>query len=194
MKAIVDGSFDEAISLISNIPDINALHIALHIAVYHNNLEIVRFLLTQGAKANVPMKDGKNAMDVAVEHNFKDIVGVFLENNYQADYLGETPLMRAINYHNISMVEFCLKKKCDPNACDNDGNTPLHHLVDIAARMGITSMFDYGVCYHLLKTHGAKSNSASIKNKYGQTPYKHAQSQRVVSLIKLFLIKEKIDF
>ena len=46
------------------------------------------------------------------------------------DENGRTPLHAAANYCNANIIERLLKEGADPNAQDNDGNTPLHLALD----------------------------------------------------------------
>ena len=74
-------------------PDINAQdgndnwNTALHLAINKNELEVVNFLLTQGANTGIKNGDGKTPLDLAVERNHVQIIGVLKSHISQAEWL-----------------------------------------------------------------------------------------------------------
>ncbi len=69
----------------------------LHAAVFQENIQLVRLLLSKGAGVNVPEKE-----------------------------CGSTPLHVAVVQENIQLAELLLNKDANINAQEKDGSTPLH--------------------------------------------------------------------
>jgi ankyrin repeat protein len=73
-------------------PDINAqdsndnLNSALHLAIESNELEVVKFLLSQGSDTAIENGDGKTPLRLAEELNHMDIVGVLKSGVTQVDW------------------------------------------------------------------------------------------------------------
>ena len=76
-------------------PDINAQdgndnwNTALHLAIKRNELEVVNFLLTQGADSTIENGDGKTPLKLAEEHNHAEITDAF--NSFTSRVEWSTP-------------------------------------------------------------------------------------------------------
>jgi ankyrin repeat protein len=46
----------------------------LHLAIKRNELEVVKFLLIQGADTTIENGDGKTSLNLAQEHNHAEII------------------------------------------------------------------------------------------------------------------------
>ncbi len=102
-KACRLGDFDTVKTLVPQLPDINAIisilgSTALHIASDCGRLDIVKYLVEQGANVNA------------------------------RDWFPKTPLHWACERSRLEIVEFLVANGADVNAvCDNNGRTPLHY-------------------------------------------------------------------
>lgn len=137
-RAIAQDDDDAVIELINtgfniNIKDKNG-QTALHVAVEHGNLEIVRFLLNKGAKVNVKDKSKRTSLAM-IFTSFEDDVNIINEifrllvlNGADVDVRdsdGETLLMLACEDENVETVRFLLTAGANPNLKDDeeDGET-----------------------------------------------------------------------
>lgn len=77
-----------------------------------------------------------------------------------ADENGYTLLHAASAYNQRPVMEFLVQNNADPNAQDNDGDTPLHHVEQI------------GAAQFLIETAGA---NPAIANAEGKTPLQSRQ-------------------
>ena len=74
-------------------PDIDAQdgndnwNTALHLAINKNELQLVNFLLTQGANTAIKNGDGKTPLDLAAERNHVQIIGALKRHISQAEWL-----------------------------------------------------------------------------------------------------------
>jgi hypothetical protein len=74
-------------------PDINAQdgndnwNTPLHLAIKRNDLEVVNFLLTQGADTTTENVDGKTPLDLAEERNNVEIIDVLKSFTSQVEWL-----------------------------------------------------------------------------------------------------------
>ena len=101
----------------------------LHLACYENNVEIVRFLLKNGADINKEDKNGFTPLYLACYENNVEIVRLLLEKDAdinKEDKDGNTPLHVACYENNVEIVRLLLEKDADINKEDKDGITPLH--------------------------------------------------------------------
>ena len=161
--------------------------ITLHTAARYDNLEIVEYLIENGA--NIEAKD---------------------------DY-GNTPLHTAANYGStLEIVEYLIENGADIEANNNDGNTPLHHAAEngnleiveylIENGTNIEAKGDYSYTpLHLAARYGKPEidlkiveylieNGADIEaeNKAGDTPLHLAAGYGNLEIVK-YLIENGAD-
>lgn len=104
---------------------------ALHIAVENGELELVRFLLDNGAKVNV--RDKNNLTPILMIEGYdddseKEIFSLLLEKRADVNVLdqdGESLLMRACGDEELEIVKLLLKHGADVNKKDRDGETAI---------------------------------------------------------------------
>lgn len=123
---------------------------ALHVAVQHGNLEIVRFLLDKGAKINIKDKEKRTAI-LMIADSFADdkrkIARLLISNGANVDAQNddnETLLMWACN-ENVEITKILLEAGANPNLKDKDGDTALSMTVSDEIK-------------RLLKQYGARVN------------------------------------
>lgn len=110
---------------------------ALHVAVQHGNLEIVRFLLEKGAKVSVKDKQ-KRAPLAMIFDSFGDddkaaareIIRLLVSNGANIDVRNDddgdaTLLMSAAEDDDVEAVRFLLELGANPNLKDEDGETAM---------------------------------------------------------------------
>lgn len=105
---------------------------ALHIAVQHGNLEIVRFLLDEGAKISVKDRSKRTPLAMLFD-SFEDDEKINREimrllvskgaNINVKDEDSQTFLMVSSEDNNLEGVKFLLESKANPNVKDEDGET-----------------------------------------------------------------------
>ena len=97
-------------------------------AVGKNNLEMVNFLLTNGADANASGLSFKSALHSAATLGNIEIMKILLAagaNINQRDGFGRTALMFACEKGHFAAVEFLLSQGADPNLATSYGDTAL---------------------------------------------------------------------
>lgn len=162
-------------------PDVNAtdeqgntaLHLATRYFDHAKAIKVIDMLLSRGAKINAAGDRENTPLMVAVQDatdslSFQDPLAVVKEllshgaSVNARDAAGRTALHRACDGSHRVVISFLLEKaKADPNAADNDGETPLH----LAAAAGDTN------AAALLVPAGAKVN---VRDAKGYTPLKRA--------------------
>ena len=108
---------------------------ALHVAVQHGNLEMIRFLLEKGAKVNI--KDAEKRTPLLMIHDslgdddgasLKEIVRLLVSRGADINVRNEdneTFLMSAAEDDNVEGVKFLLELGANPNLKDGDGETAM---------------------------------------------------------------------
>lgn len=98
----------------------------LHRAVTHNNIKLVKLLLSKNANPNIDAHFGGYALDFAVYLEYYDIAELIMKAGGNMIFK-DTYLNDAIDKENMKMAEFLLKGGADPNFRSSYGNyTPLH--------------------------------------------------------------------
>jgi len=137
--AAQEGTVDDVKSFIDKGVDVNTKdkygQTPLHIAVGRENIEIVKFLVSEG-KANVNVKevDGKTPLHLAATYNDNiEVVKFLIDNGADVNAKnngGYTPLHSAVGGKNVELVRYLvLEGKADVEARDGHGGTPLHTAV-----------------------------------------------------------------
>lgn len=101
----------------SNIQKVTILMLAAQVG----DLDIIKYLLSKGAKAELKDQNGMTVLHYASKHGNLNIVKFFVEqydpahNINQADALGKTPLYHAIEYKNSHVIKYFLSKNANVN-------------------------------------------------------------------------------
>lgn len=95
---------------------------ALHIVAKRGDTVYTRYLLGKGADANMRDDRGNTPMMVAVEANQPEIVGILASVRANANLGnagGETPLIRAVQRRDLTLVRAVLDAGGNPDQTDN---------------------------------------------------------------------------
>lgn len=106
---------------------------ALHFATESGNLEIVKFLLSKGAKVNAKDKFNRTPiilLDVEDDEEAIEILKLFIAkgadlNVQDKDYYNRTLLMNVCDDENFEMAKILLEAGANPNLKDEDGETAM---------------------------------------------------------------------
>lgn len=124
----------EVIMLNFDIKDENG-YMSLHYAVIEGHLEMVKFLIDQGANVNSTSDDGHTALHLAARSGNLDIVKYLLELGVDVNCeqeLGRTALHLAAEMGNLDTVKYLIVCGADVNSRSNDGYMALN----LAAQTG----------------------------------------------------------
>ncbi|KAK2585143.1 hypothetical protein KPH14_008649 [Odynerus spinipes] len=153
---------------------------ALHVASFYGQVTIVDYLLNHRADTNVTNNDSFTPLHYASMKGHQNIVLLLLHadaNPTIADNYGNTPLHLASDRGHEGCVKALLyfaehtNLLLDVNSCNTDGDTPLHR----ASKWGYLGIIE------VLLEYGA---DCKVKNKWGQTPFDIAQSERVTLMLE----------
>ena len=100
----------------------------LMIASRLKKTELVKHLLTKGAKVELESKHGCTALSMAAEEGAIDIVQILVEAGAQIDQpgvQGNTPLLRAAENGHVACITYLMEKGADVNHANSHGWTPL---------------------------------------------------------------------
>lgn len=152
----------------------------LHVAVLHDRIVIVDFLLDRDTDINAVDSDGLTALHYACVKGHQNILLLLLHANANpavTDLRGNTPLHLAVDRGHESCVKALLyllehmRMPVDANVANDNGDTPLH----LAARWG------YCAIVNILIEYGA---SCGTTNKKGQTPSMVTYNEAIAELLK----------
>ncbi|XP_061486475.1 CARD- and ANK-domain containing inflammasome adapter protein-like [Rhineura floridana] len=158
--------------------DINAVNSAnetlLHIAAAHGHSEIIDYLISKGARAEVKDKNGKTPLHRAAERGHDKAVKILLRsgaNMYSLDQDSNSPLHLASQNHHIHVLKSILKEE----ARRHKGQ---HNFLHMAA------LRDDSELVQVLLQNGAFRDA---KDERGQTALSYAVSQGFEKTVKVLL-------
>lgn len=159
----------------------------LHIAVFNENIEIIKLLIDRGAKVNLRNKDGNTALNISTLIN-TDIEIIKLLLNSAADpNIGDlaknTPLHRATK---PEIAEILIDSGASIDAKNSSGNTPLHNAV--LRFFGVTTD-----SLNFIKTLIDSGADTNIKNNLGFTPPQMILNDTNKKEIIKFFISNGVD-
>ena len=182
--------------------------------------DIVKYLLSKGAKVNARNADGDTPLMEAVKRGFDDIVVLLVDAGADVkarDGRGNTAFSLAAFGAHLEIADVLLQHGADPNQADPSGITPLlgaasmgneevlRYLVGKGAKVNAVTQVEYGGST-ALTTAARVGQVASVtallelgadprlRMKDGGTALSHAQesgNEEVVALIKAALAKGK---
>jgi len=108
-------------SSIVNTKDRDSGQSALHIVTEREDPTYMRFLLQKGANPNITDKNGNSPLMSAVGKGFGEGVDIMIRYGGSvnlANSSGETPLIRAVQIHNVDIIRKLLDAGADPDKTD----------------------------------------------------------------------------
>ena len=136
VKILIENNTDVNIQSIGKESGITPLYYAMGYGGQEVNMAIVEYLLEQKANPSIPSSYGYYPIHGAIHNGNLDVVKKLIEHNVDVDIqsVGEkggiTPLYYAMGYGgqkiDISIVEYLLEQKANPNSKVFDGDTPMH--------------------------------------------------------------------
>jgi 60kDa lysophospholipase len=147
---------------------------ALHLAAADGQLNMVQFLIDNGADVNVSDRWGATPLQDAIRHHQDDIVKILQAAGGNAQKSGLTrSFCQAVASGKFEEVEAVYAHGANPSEADCDGRTPLH----LAASYGFIEIVEF-----LIKS-GARRN---MKDRWGATPLDDAKRynhQTIISIL-----------
>nr|XP_054757108.1 putative ankyrin repeat protein RF_0381 [Lytechinus pictus] len=102
---------------------------ALHIAVQHGYIDVVKFLLTSGALSDTEDIRGQTPLHQSITLGHRDIAGLLIDKlNAKNDSVA---IHLAVMYGLTSIIERMIAKGSDINVQSNDGQTCLHKAIKL---------------------------------------------------------------
>lgn len=152
--------------------------IPLHYAIWRDNTEIVRILITGGADIHIKNINGKNSLQLAAYCGFNaEIVSMLLAAgahvNIQDEY-SNTPLDSAVCFNNTEIVRMLIDAGAHVNIQNKHGRTSLHE----------AALKDNPVIVSMLLAAGGNVN---IQNKDGETPLHFAAYFGKTEIVNMFV-------
>ena len=150
----------------------------LHHAAYTNRIEIVKYLVENGAEINARQGDGATALGHSASRGNTEIAKYLLEKGVNPDLSddkGATPLHHAAYAGNMELVKLLIAHHANVNLAQKDGGTALSH----------ASIQKHNEVAKFLLENKANPNLADNK---GSSPLHHAAYAGNSELVKMLLI------
>jgi len=145
----------------------------LHLAAWHGDPAVVRFLLDRGSNVRAMDSSGMTPLHRAAERGHQMMVQLLLDANAPISAVAKfagTALHRAAECGSLPIVEELIMSGADVNAVEISGETPLH----LASRVG-----NLTVAQRLIS-----ADAKILHNQIGQTPLHIASSQEMLDLLR----------
>ena len=167
---------------------------ALHIAAENGKIDVIRFLLENGAEVNAKDRSGATPLYTPIKYGHTDIVKLLIKEGAEVDitnrYVNQTPLHWAVKNGRFDIVKFLLENGADINAIDNAGETPLH----LAVKNG---RFDIVKLILSSVSEEQKMNLLATENGYGYTPLhiaiRYGKIEIMITILSSVTEEQKMD-
>jgi ankyrin repeat protein len=154
----------------------------LHLAVRAGNADIVKFLVSKGADANIKDNYGQTPLQIAAHSDNAEIVMQLVSHGAEINIknsIGNTPLHDAVNNKQIQIVNYLISQRAKINTKNIRGKSPLHDAV-IDRSIEISK--------HLI----SKGSAVNAKDGDGKVPLHYAVVNADLELVK-YLITNSAD-
>ena len=106
----------------------------IHLAIEHNDLDLINFLIEKGVDVNTKNNEGKTPLHLAIEKNKSNEIIDFLIDKADfniKDKNGNTKLHLAIIDNDINEIKFLIENGADVNTKNNYEKTPLQLVIEL---------------------------------------------------------------
>uniref|UniRef100_A0A1X7TAV4 Uncharacterized protein n=1 Tax=Amphimedon queenslandica TaxID=400682 RepID=A0A1X7TAV4_AMPQE len=138
-------------------------HTPFLIAVYFNQLEVIKYLISKNCNLSATDNNGSGAVHISVATGHLNVLKYLIDNNYcnpnVTDNQDRTPLHVAVSAEQLELLEYLLAANLNLNSFnkqDKDGDTPLHFACMIGQQKMVSLL--------------SRFTNINIANKKGQTP------------------------
>ena len=149
-------------------------------AVKHGKMNVVEYLLKQGADPSITDQSNNLPLHHAADKRHLEIAKMLIEKKADTinvkGYVGATPLCVASSAGNLDMFQFLLNKGADANILDDNGYLPLHW----ACRKGYLKMIELLI---------DKKFNINAKGDRGFTALHHAAEHGHLEIVKILIDK-----
>ena len=167
--ALEDDNIEQVEELILQDPDVlqernDAFCDPLTVAAIKGNLDLMKFMISQGADITTIDREGSNLLHNAAANGHLEVVEYLIDQNFDvntADGNGNTALLFASSLNNLELVKYLLEQGADVQAESTNGTTAM-----------LNGVFSGNVeIIKLLQDHGL---SVDHPNQWGVTPLMYA--------------------
>ena len=157
-------------------------------AIIKNSLDIVKFLLSKGARIDITDQEGKSLLYLPIKYGYNDMITLILEYDKLnigisivdfKDTLNNIPLHYAIFFKNIHAMNLLLNANSNPNTIDQNGSNSLHLAI-------------YSKNYEICKKIVDSDININARTPIGETALHIACNFQLEQIIKL-LVDHRID-
>ena len=138
----------------------------LQVASRHGHLEIVKFLIDNGAAVNAVGIDNRAALHFAIIRGHASIVRYLLENGADVNLrkrLGLTPLHVVVQSFHTDLVHILLDHGADIEAPDDRGDTPLDWAITFGSGAMVQELLERGAILRSRDAEGKTPMERAIK-------------------------------
>ena len=112
----------------------------LNVAVQEGKIEIVKYLVSEGAGVNHQDSSEETPLIIAIKEGKLDLIIYFLSQGADVNvivYFNETPLHKAVDKGEVEIVKLIVSHGADLNVKNNQKETPLFLLLKITTRISL---------------------------------------------------------
>lgn len=143
----------------------------LVLAVYNEHYEMVEFLLSNGADANIKMSNGQTAIFIAAYLGENKTILTLLRHGALlnlSDKEGNTPLHRAAEGGSASAVALLLQNGAKVDALNKHRSTPLHRAAQYNNEDAVWSLVKGGASNTIVNDEEMRPSDVADEEDYGR--------------------------
>jgi len=151
----------------------------LHWAAEKGHLQVVEFLISQGADVNAKNVADETPLHYSAGYGYKDIVKLLVSKGAAVNEKtkqGHTPLSYATMRNQVDIMKFLIAKGADVTVTSQNASTLLHHCAWRSSKEMIEMLISKGI-------------PADTKNEFGRTPLQNAAMGGNVEAAKVLIAK-----